>query len=88
MIAVRTGGLLAACMILASGLSGCASSNPPRLATCDGKHLRDVNVHGTVLPAPSQPAPSEMRPQTGPEARSDRKDAGRLASLRPCGGLG
>jgi hypothetical protein len=73
------------------GASGCASTNPPRLATCNGKHLRDVNIYGSVLPgapaaasgAPGAPPP----PQSTTGARADGK-AERLASLRPCGGRG
>ena len=62
---IRRGGigLLPALALL--GLAACASSNPPKLATCNGKHLRDVNVHGTVLPGgtvPTAPNASEAPP--------------------------
>lgn len=86
----RAIGVLPALALL--GLTACASSNPPKLATCNGKHLRDVNVHGTVLPGgTAQTAPDAGEappppPRTGARDTGDR--AALLASLRPCGGLG
>lgn len=83
-------GLLPALALL--GVTGCASSNPPRLATCNGKHLRDVNIYGTVLPGGTAPAAPEAGeeppppPKTG--ARSDNGREMQLASLRPCRGQG
>lgn len=75
------------------GATGCASTNPPKLATCDGKHLRDVNIYGTVLPGgerPSAPGAVDEAPPPPPAtgAARDTDDKARLASLRPCGGRG
>lgn len=83
-------GLVSALALL--GLAGCASSNPTKLATCNGKHLRDVNVHGTVLPGgtvqtvPDADEAPPPPPKTGARGEGDR--AALLASLRPCGGRG
>ncbi|CAM5576027.1 hypothetical protein [Tardibacter chloracetimidivorans] len=75
------------------GAAGCASTNPPKLATCDGKHLRDVNIYGTVLPGgeqPGSPAAADEAPPPPPAtgAWRDTEEKARLASLRPCGGQG
>lgn len=82
-------GLLPALALL--GLAGCASSNPPKLATCNGKHLRDVNVHGTVLPGGTVQAVPDAGEAPPPPPKTGARDDDRaalLASLRPCGGLG
>lgn len=87
-------GLLSLLALL--GTAGCVSPKLPRLATCDGKHLRDVNIYGSVLPgaepqAPpdtpeAAPTPPPPPPKTG--ALRDTGKAARLASLRPCGERG
>src|SRR3546814_1424837 len=37
------------------GLAACASG-PKKLAVCNGHHLRDVNIYGSVLPGSPVPA--------------------------------
>lgn len=56
------------------GLAACASG-PKKLAVCNGHHLRDVNIYGSVLPGspvpattaprPAPPIPSLSHPQVG-----------------------
>jgi|GEM_PF-4431223 len=45
------------------GLTACASG-PKKLAVCNGHHLRDVNIHGSVLPG--SPVPAQTAPRTAP----------------------
>lgn len=45
------------------GLAGCASG-PKKLAVCNGHHLRDVNIHGSVLPG--SPVPAQTAPRAVP----------------------
>lgn len=42
------------------GLAGCASG-PKKLAVCNGHHLRDVNIYGSVLPGSPVPAVTAQR---------------------------
>lgn len=44
---------------LAQGASG-----PKKLPVCNGKHLRDVNIHGSVLPG--SPIPAVTAPPAPP----------------------
>lgn len=46
--------------VLAVASAGCASQGGGALPTCDGKHLRPANLHGSVLDA-AAPAPSATR---------------------------
>ena len=45
------------------GLAGCASG-PKNLAVCNGHHLRDVNIYGSVLPG--SPVPATTAPRATP----------------------
>ena len=45
------------------GLAGCASG-PKKLAVCNGQHLRDVNIYGSVLPG--SPVPAVTAPRAVP----------------------
>lgn len=49
-------------MILPSMSSG--ASGPKKLPVCDGKHLRDVNIYGSVLPG--SPVPGVVAPPAPP----------------------
>ena len=40
------------------------ASGPKRLPVCNGKHLRDVNIHGSVLPG--SPIPAVTAPPAPP----------------------
>jgi hypothetical protein len=51
--------LLATVPSLSSGASG-----PKKLPVCDGKHLRDVNIYGSVLPG--SPIPAVVAPPAPP----------------------
>lgn len=44
-------------------LAGCASG-PKKLAVCNGHHLRDVNIYGSVLPG--SPVPATTAPRAAP----------------------
>jgi hypothetical protein len=52
------------------GVGGCASAHTTKLAACDGRHRRAVNIHGSILgevpaiAAGQQPAPAP-RPSAG-----------------------
>jgi hypothetical protein len=46
-----------------TALAGCATS-PKKLAVCDGHHLRDVNIYGSVLPG--SPVPATTAPRSAP----------------------
>lgn len=83
----KTGGAFVLSAIILPGLAGCAGNRLPRLPVCDGKHLRDVNVHGTVLPGPQQPSgqsSGDAAPEQGAATPSARAPAEWLASLAPC----
>ncbi len=41
-----------------------AASGPKKLPVCDGKHLRDVNIYGSVLPG--SPIPAVVAPPAPP----------------------
>lgn len=77
--------LAALSLALLIPLAGCASSKPVKLAVCDGKHRRDANPYGTVLPGTPVAAPPTAgtadRPATlppPPAPPADRtSDAGR-----------
>jgi hypothetical protein len=43
-----------------AALAGCATG-PKKLAVCDGHHLRDVNIYGSVLPGSAVPAVTAPR---------------------------
>lgn len=45
------------------GVAGCASG-PKKLAVCNGHHLRDVNIYGSVLPG--SPVPATTTPRAAP----------------------
>ena len=45
------------------GAAGCASG-PKKLAVCNGRHLRDVNIYGSVLPG--SPVPATTAPRAAP----------------------
>lgn len=45
------------------GVAGCASG-PKKLAVCNGHHLRDVNIYGSVLPG--SPVPATTAPRAAP----------------------
>jgi hypothetical protein len=45
------------------GVVGCASG-PKKLAVCNGRHLRDVNIYGSVLPG--SPVPATTAPRAAP----------------------
>src|SRR3546814_7691851 len=45
------------------GVVGCASG-PKKLAVCNGHHLRDVNIYGSVLPG--SPVPATTAPRAAP----------------------
>lgn len=59
MASIRTG-LVVAVMGLVIG--GCATSRTPPLPICDGKHRRDANPYGTVLPGVVTPPPAVAPP--------------------------
>lgn len=40
------------------------ASGPKKLPVCDGKHLRDVNIYGSVLPG--SPIPAVVAPPAPP----------------------
>jgi len=44
-------------------LTACATG-PKKLAVCDGHHLRDVNIYGSVLPG--SPVPATTAPRSAP----------------------
>lgn len=46
-----------------AALAGCATG-PKKLAVCDGHHLRDVNIYGSVLPG--SPVPATTAPRNAP----------------------
>lgn len=46
-----------------AALVGCATG-PKKLAVCDGHHLRDVNIYGSVLPG--SPVPATTAPRSAP----------------------
>src|SRR3546814_11288825 len=50
-------------VLAALGVVGCASG-PKKLAVCNGHHLRDVNIYGSVLPA--SPVPATTPPSAAP----------------------
>jgi hypothetical protein len=55
-----------ACLIgglAALGAAGCASG-PKKLAVCNGRQLRDVNIYGSVLPG--SPVPATTAPRAAP----------------------
>src|SRR3546814_19366165 len=68
------------------GLAACASG-PKKLAVCNGHHLRDVNIYGSVLPG--SPVPATTMPRPAPPIPA-RKSAvwGKVGSVRvdPGGG--
>ncbi|MBT2246301.1 hypothetical protein JQK15_22605 [Sphingobium sp. BHU LFT2] len=82
----KTSGAFVLSAIILPGLAGCAGNRLARLPVCDGKHLRDVNVHGTVLPGPQPSGQSsgDAASKQGAAAPSARAQAERLASLAPC----
>ena len=45
------------------GLAACASG-PKKLAVCNGHHLRNVNIYGSVLPG--SPVPGTTAPRAAP----------------------
>src|SRR3546814_9282958 len=45
------------------GLAACASG-PKKLAVCNGHHLRDVNIYGSVLPGSPVPATTRSEENT------------------------
>lgn len=48
-------------------LAACASSGKSALPVCDGKHLRAVNLHGSVLEtAPPKLSENEAAPRATP----------------------
>lgn len=49
--------------LLLVGLGACASG-PKKLAVCDGHHLREVNIYGSVLPG--SPVPATTAPRAAP----------------------
>jgi hypothetical protein len=51
-----------ACLVMLA-LAGCASG-PKKLAVCNGRHLRDVNIYGSVLPG--SPVPATTAPRAAP----------------------
>lgn len=66
-------------IIPAVTLGGCASAATSKVAVCDGKHRRPVNIHGSVLgevppavasagqtPAPSAATPARPSSQSKP----------------------
>lgn len=74
--------LVGSAMISATiGLTGCAGKLP-KLAVCDGKHRRDANPYGTVLPGapprapadtwapPSEPLKGDAAPTVPPPAKT------------------
>lgn len=46
-----------------AALAGCATG-PKKLTVCDGHHLRDVNIYGSVLPG--SPVPATTAPRSAP----------------------
>ncbi|AMK26399.1 hypothetical protein FIM10_16980 [Sphingomonadales bacterium 56] len=50
-------------VLAALGVVGCASG-PKKLAVCNGHHLRDVNIYGSVLPG--SPVPATTAPRAAP----------------------
>lgn len=46
-----------------AALAGCATG-AKKLAVCDGHHLRDVNIYGSVLPG--SPVPATTAPRSAP----------------------
>ncbi|SEJ81070.1 hypothetical protein SAMN05518849_11463 [Sphingobium sp. AP50] len=48
------------------------ASNPKKLPVCNGKHLRDVNIYGSVLPGSTIPAVTAAPP---PPPKPDIKPA-------------
>lgn len=46
-----------------AALAGCATG-PKELAVCDGRHLRDGNIYGSVLPG--SPVPATTAPRSAP----------------------
>lgn len=67
----RTAVLIVMLPTIAQGASG-----PKKLPACNGKHLRDVNIHGSVLPGSpipgvvAPPAPPPIPQITQPRKRS------------------
>lgn len=56
---------LCASVIAASlPMSTSHAAKPKKLPVCDGKHLRDVNIYGSVLPG--SPLPAIVAPPTPP----------------------
>lgn len=63
-------------VIAAVPIAAQAASGPKKLPVCDGKHLRDANVYGSVLPGSPIPAivappavppvPTIEKPRDGP----------------------
>jgi tRNA A37 threonylcarbamoyladenosine synthetase subunit TsaC/SUA5/YrdC len=71
-------------------LIGCASTQSPKVAVCDGKHRRPANPYGTVLPSVqlagqgAATTPPAIKPLTGSTAPGPLS-AIDPRSLLPCG---
>ena len=50
-----------------------AASKPKKLPVCDGKHLRDVNIYGSVLPG--SPIPATVAPPAPPPVPQIKRPA-------------
>lgn len=77
---------LALALASALALGGCASAKTAKVAVCDGKHRRPVNIHGSVLgdvPPAVASAGEPVKPAAAPARAAQPKPAKLSATAGP-----
>jgi hypothetical protein len=68
-------------------VAGCASANTTKLAACDGRHRRAVNIHGSVLGEVTAVAGGQAKPAASrPSAATVNRPAAKPTRVSVAGG--